>query len=114
MTEITCRDCGQPIYDPETDKLLRCPCTGGTPFVEEEEPQPEPEYETMQVEIFRNREEQIWACRPVTGPYARRVAFSVTEAQLKNVHISVDSRQPPSNIVPLPSRNGSAVPAWSP
>ena len=29
-------------------------------------------------------------------------------------HISVLSRQPPSNIVPLPSRNGAALPAWSP
>ena len=26
-------------------------------------------------------------------------------------HINVGSRQPPSNIVPLPSRNGPAVPA---
>ena len=29
-------------------------------------------------------------------------------------HISVLTRQPPSNIVPLPSRSGAAEPAWSP
>ena len=29
-------------------------------------------------------------------------------------HMTVGSRQPPSNMVPLPSRSGPAEPAWSP
>lgn len=90
---IRCASCEMPLTD-ELGNYIRCLCNGAQPALTVN---PEPEQETnpvtMQVEIFRNREEQLWAVRPLAGPYARRVAFSVSEAELSNVHIRVDARR---------------------
>lgn len=47
----------------------------------------------MKAEVFRNREERVWAVRAVEGPYRGRVIFSTNEILLADVHISVNQRR---------------------